>query len=658
MTLLDGMKGRRNALFTKQNTLLLKFICFLAISLILLQTLFYYLQFSQVDLVKKGIQGVLRKGLNETDQYDVSKTIRDLEYLKLFECSVLISPKLERKIYLNLRGNKKCKESYLSLNGLESVIDLRTLNGAAWELQFKSINAASFHYSLWISRFLTILLSFLIFWYLYNKINLTLLKAKKEREYSEELSRNARQLSHDIRSPLAALNMGLADISLLPESSRVILKSSSQRIQDIANNLLQSSRDNDSSHSSETTNTLLFTLLEEIMSEKRLEYRLMADIKIEDSLTEGIGCFTQINTVEMKRIISNMINNSIESFEDDKGEITVNLKRMNESCLIEVVDSGKGIPASVIDKIGKREGFSFGKKNNEKSGSGIGLFHAFQTIESWNGSYEIVSEVGKGTTIKISLPISKKSQWYIDDILLVPNHKIIVLDDDKEIHLVWDQVFSNFVNKSEISLTHFYTLAEARNYFKKNSVKDTLFLCDYDFVDVQENGAEIIEELGISEKSILVTGNYFDKKIQKRCSEMGLKILPKRVAPYVRIGKASSFKTGIVKNKAPIINAVYVEDDPFLRMAWELSAKKNEVHLLVVESPEMIMSELENLSKLGTDIYIDQNFENSKTTGISLANDLKELGFQKLFLATGYTATDLNIPPWLKLVGKESPWTH
>ena len=47
------------------------------------------------------------------------------------------------------------------------------------------------------------------------------------------------QVSHDIRSPLAALDMAIQTLPELPEESRILIRSSLGRIKDITNNLLQ-----------------------------------------------------------------------------------------------------------------------------------------------------------------------------------------------------------------------------------------------------------------------------------------------------------------------------------------------------------------------------------------------------------------------------------
>ncbi|MBI5139339.1 hypothetical protein HZA26_01880 [Candidatus Nomurabacteria bacterium] len=51
------------------------------------------------------------------------------------------------------------------------------------------------------------------------------------------------QVAHDIRSPLAALNVIEKDLACLPEEVRIILRGAINRIRDIANGLLQKNRE-------------------------------------------------------------------------------------------------------------------------------------------------------------------------------------------------------------------------------------------------------------------------------------------------------------------------------------------------------------------------------------------------------------------------------
>jgi signal transduction histidine kinase len=76
---------------------------------------------------------------------------------------------------------------------------------------------------------------------------------------------------------------------------------------------------------------------------------------------------------------------------------------------IEVSDSGTGIPKEHLSKIFDR----FYKVNDRSTpdyrGSGLGLSIAKSLIEAQGGEIRITSEIGNGTTVKFSLPLSKSS---------------------------------------------------------------------------------------------------------------------------------------------------------------------------------------------------------------------------------------------------------
>jgi signal transduction histidine kinase len=61
-------------------------------------------------------------------------------------------------------------------------------------------------------------------------------------ELASERYKVARQVSHDIRSPLSALDVVLSSVSSLPEEQRILARLAINRIKDIANNLLLQNR--------------------------------------------------------------------------------------------------------------------------------------------------------------------------------------------------------------------------------------------------------------------------------------------------------------------------------------------------------------------------------------------------------------------------------
>src|SRR5690606_21792044 len=114
--------------------------------------------------------------------------------------------------------------------------------------------------------------------------------------------------------------------------NRVILQMSIQRIQDIANNLLKDSQNNGPKKSS---STMLSPVIEEILSEKRTQYKSLSHISINGPVQVESSIFAIINASELKQVLSNFINNSVEAIDKDAGIIQLSLYQENDKAVIE-----------------------------------------------------------------------------------------------------------------------------------------------------------------------------------------------------------------------------------------------------------------------------------------------------------------------------------
>jgi|GEM_PF-2790552 len=345
------------------------------------------------------------------------------------------------------------------------------------------------------------------------------------------------QVSHDIRSPLASLIAMAHSTPGLDENTRVQLRNTANRIRDIANQVLK--KDSPSFEISSTslssekmTTELLSASIESILSQKRLQFADRSDVLIEVNLDGTYGLFCSIQSTEFSRILSNLINNSVEAFEKS-GKITVSLRAEQNRILITLLDNGKGIPENILKKLGNR-GETYGKA----SGTGLGVFHAKKTIESWGGEFIIKSEVNQGTQICISLPQADAPSWFVESIAVHGPKTIVVLDDDESIHQIWKMRFEMISQeKGKIELLHFYSSEEILKWFRMTlgAVENPLYLCDYDLIESKKTGLDVIDMLGIASESILVTSRYDDPQIQEKCTKSGIQLLPKTLAPLIPI---------------------------------------------------------------------------------------------------------------------------
>jgi signal transduction histidine kinase len=103
------------------------------------------------------------------------------------------------------------------------------------------------------------------------------------------------------------------------------------------------------------------------------------------------------------QLMTNLIGNAIK-FTPRGGAIAVRLDERPTDVLVEVTDTGAGIPADELPHIFER--FYRGTNTGEAraSGSGLGLAIVRSIVEMHDGQIELASEVGKGTQVRILLP--------------------------------------------------------------------------------------------------------------------------------------------------------------------------------------------------------------------------------------------------------------
>lgn len=110
------------------------------------------------------------------------------------------------------------------------------------------------------------------------------------------------------------------------------------------------------------------------------------------------------NRMNMEEVISNLISNAIR-YTRKGGRITLTAESKEKSVLIKVSDTGIGIAAEDLDRIFQR----FYRVKNETTryiiGTGLGLPIVKSIVEAHNGSIQVESKLGQGSTFSVLLPI-------------------------------------------------------------------------------------------------------------------------------------------------------------------------------------------------------------------------------------------------------------
>ncbi|MBF0105838.1 MAG: HAMP domain-containing histidine kinase [Deltaproteobacteria bacterium] len=213
-----------------------------------------------------------------------------------------------------------------------------------------------------------------------------------------------RQVAHDLRSPLSVLDNLLRYCwnDLNPEIANLLL-SAIQRLQNISDDVLNNTPKEMASSKKYPrmfSNDEVRGLIKNMIAEKQMQCMGKQNIKFNfsphDSENESRAAQKiRLEPVEFQRILSNILNNSIEALEQG-GEIQIELSNINKNTTLCISDNGQGIPSDVLPKLMK-EGATFGKEK----GNGLGLFHAINTIQGWGGDLTIESQWGVGTRVNI-----------------------------------------------------------------------------------------------------------------------------------------------------------------------------------------------------------------------------------------------------------------
>ncbi|PIR15082.1 MAG: hypothetical protein COV48_16350 [Elusimicrobia bacterium CG11_big_fil_rev_8_21_14_0_20_64_6] len=307
------------------------------------------------------------------------------------------------------------------------------------------------------------------------------------------MATQARQVAHDIRSPVAALEVASADTAELPEETRLLIHSAIDRIHDIANSLLNQQLSPPPTPGASVAHHLLTALINPLIGEKHLQFRSHPQVKIELCLDKSSnGLLAAVEPIEFKRLLSNLINNAVEAVDEHGGTVKVCLASRNGRALTSVQDDGKGIPPEILVKLGRR-----GETHGKRGGTGLGLYHARTTAESWGGSLTIVSEVGKGTTATVDLPQASASGATTDP------RDVVLIDDDPLVRKTWKMAAARAGRR----FSEFATFAEFMEAAPPLDRLTTVYV-DADLGD-GVNGAQEsvrIRELGF-ERIYLATGH-------------------------------------------------------------------------------------------------------------------------------------------------------
>lgn len=429
--------------------------------------------------------------------------------------------------------------------------------------------------------------------------NITHTQSQKIKE-----SEVARRIAHDIRSPLAALQVALSNFKAHPEDLSIII-ASTQKIEDITHGL---SRKSFGDELNKVSKLLVKSLIDSGVASKRVEFQGKGiDIQL-IYLNSSASKYIEIHELEINRTLSNMINNAVESYNGSTGTVNIVVNCTNSSLELSIQDFGCGIGSKDLARIFEKD------VSLKKDGSGLGLYYAKAFMHACGGQINVQSKIGEGSTFTLLYPLSAPPSW-IKNILFTQGYERVVIADDflPNVEMMKRKIENDCPEKEIVTFT---SPADLNEYLLSFNCNSTLFLLDYDFENHAMTGVDLILQNNLHTNSIMVTHHHDDEALISSCIDSGIKLVPKVNFNELRI----------VNNN---VNIIIADDEKYFLKAirGKLDSKFS---VTTFENADEILKKTVGL--VGESFFfIDRHFDRSNIKGEGILSELMKAGKKNLY---------------------------
>jgi PAS domain S-box-containing protein len=228
-----------------------------------------------------------------------------------------------------------------------------------------------------------------------------------ERERIRVLAEFVHNISHDFKTPLSTLHLGLHILSKLPDAEKqrhqiAVLTQQTKRLADLIEGTLKMTR-LDHDFVLEVALTNLNQLVSEIFYGK-LSAAERRGLTTQLYLSEE-ALDIQADAVELEQALLNVLNNALE-FTPAGGVVTIQTSRQDTMAVVEIHDTGIGISPTDLPHIFERLYRSDKARGTQTGGIGLGLSIAQKILHLHGGDIEVSSSLGEGTTVRVLLPLT------------------------------------------------------------------------------------------------------------------------------------------------------------------------------------------------------------------------------------------------------------
>lgn len=244
----------------------------------------------------------------------------------------------------------------------------------------------------------------------YEQMRLQLKESEEEKEQNEKKSKElVSNISHDLKTPITSIKgyvEGIMDgVADTPEKMDKYIKTIYNKANDMDRliNELTTYSGIDSNKIPYHFHILnISDYFSDCVEEVGLDLESRNISLIFTNLVSTDTCVVA-DPEQLKKVINNIISNSVKYMGHDKGVIDIRILDEGESVKVEIEDDGKGIAAKDIGNIFERFYRTDSSRNSLQGGSGIGLSIVKKIIEDHGGYVWATSRVGEGTCMHFVL---------------------------------------------------------------------------------------------------------------------------------------------------------------------------------------------------------------------------------------------------------------
>lgn len=304
------------------------------------------------------------------------------------------------------------------------------------------------------------------------------------------ISKSIKQAVHDIKSPLTCLLMLSKEPAVYPLQERIAIADRLiGNINCILSKIISFYEPSFQDESNDLEEIVVNDLVEKVLAEKKLEYcRYPIEFKSILYVKDDLVIWGFIH--DFHRMLSNLINNSVESYDGQPGIVTIIVTSDKTSSTISIRDSGSGMSEEVRRKILNKIQVTA----NKTQGQGLGFSQVSETLAKYGARLSIESQISKGTKIDLIFPRNNNANNILDgqnipQNLLSNNVDMVLVDDDK---MICESLQSNMFKNSKVDI--FNTVKSFLGSLSRYPL-DTKILIDYQFKEENINGVEIYKDL-------------------------------------------------------------------------------------------------------------------------------------------------------------------